>query len=180
MGSVSGSLNGVAFGPSTITISINGDSSTVVSTGFVHATGPCVTGSSLTISIGGASPIAFTSPMSLCVGTSGRFAGVYGSAGATDLLHFDGVLTGLDLRSIVGPLAMTGSDIHQTGGVSHNTSQGPLAIASVALPPVGASLTIAATAAAQTAAIPTLSEWALIGLSAVLAMLGISRMRRQR
>jgi len=40
--------------------------------------------------------------------------------------------------------------------------------------------TISITEATPAAAIPTLSEWALAGLSAVLAMLGISRMRRHR
>jgi|GEM_PF-4104622 len=178
VGGVSGALNGVAFGPAALSIVVRGDSDAVSNRAFVYDTGPCITGTTTTLSINGAAPASFTTPMTLCVSSAGMFAGIYGPGGE-DLLHFDGVLAGLDLKTPVGPLTMTGSQIHTLNGSPHGTSLGPFAITNIVSPPVAASLTVSRAPAPAPASIPTLSEWGLIGLSSLLAMFGFTRMRRK-
>lgn len=46
--------------------------------------------------------------------------------------------------------------------------------------PTADSFTVVISAAPQTQAIPTLSEWGVIGLSSLLALFGLARMRRRR
>lgn len=178
-GAMSGTLNGVAYGPTSLTFVVKGDTNGVNSTSFVYGTGPCVTGTSATVAVGVAAPIDLTSPATVCITTNGQFLGVYGAGGASDFLHFDGTVPGVDLKNNIAPTPLAGSLLHNFGGSSFNTAQGMLSITGGGSA-VNASFTAAVTAAASApASIPTLSEWGLILTSAMVGLFGFAWMRRR-
>lgn len=193
---VTGTANGVAVGPgATTVIVVNADTTNVTVSGAGH----CVLGTSGTIAITGinaGAPQALSGTYYVCANNIGDNVGIYpseafftfgtpvhgGNTGAGS-----GALTGapaVDLVSNLGPVSYIANTIHSHGG-----SGGTLSLAAggtyVAFAPEAFGNTISSTfqAALTVTAltpIPTLSEWAMIVMSGLLALLGFSAMQKRQ